>query len=128
MNVLTNMPYDLVMKVFDYMELKHADLKALSKGFPVGGYHRAGVEYRAETQRLLEERYAYYLMVAKSSWYALDYVPEELRDREMCLEAVKSDGSALRYVPGELCDREICLEAVKRDGYALGYVPEELRY
>ena len=63
----------------------------------------------------------------QSNGNALQYVPEELRDREICLTAVKQYGSALQYVPEELRDRDMCLVAVKQNGYALTYVPEELR-
>jgi hypothetical protein len=42
---------------------------------------------------------------------------------------VKSDGSALEFVPEEHKTLELCLEAVRndRDGKALMYVPEELK-
>ncbi len=51
---------------------------------------------------------------------------ELLRDRELCLEAVKQDCGALYYVPPDIRDREICLEAVKQNGEMLYYVPEEV--
>ena len=152
---LKSLSYDLVKTVLDMTEFKYADLKDLTKGFPIGSYHRVDMEYRTETQRLLEERYAYYLEKIKCSGikamtalhdaprklrdremyleavkldgYILLAVPEEFLDREMCLMAVKANTEALQFVPWELRDREMCLEAVKRDGYILKSVPEVLR-
>ena len=40
-----------------------------------------------------------YLNLVSNGRYALRGVPEELRDREMCLAAVSNDGSALYDVP-----------------------------
>ena len=45
----------------------------------------------------------------------------------MYLAAVSNSRYALRDVPEELRDREICLAAVSNDGYMLEFVPEELR-
>ena len=56
---------------------------------------------------------------------ALDLVPESLRDRGVCLEAVRKRGNALKHVPQELRDREICWNAVSRSGSALSHVPME---
>ncbi len=150
-----NLPYDLVNLVLDMMEFKYADLKDLTKGFPTGSHHRAGMEYRTETQRLLEERYAYYLEKIKCSGIktmtALHDAPRKLRDREMYLEAVKlnpyillavpeefldskmylevvkNHRDGLQLVPWGIRDREMCLVAVKRDGDNLRYVPKVLR-
>jgi hypothetical protein len=33
---------------------------------------------------------------------ALYFVPEELRDIEICMEAVKQNGKALQYIPEEI--------------------------
>ncbi len=126
-NPFKGLSYDLVKTVLDMTEFKYADLKDLTKGFPTGSYHRADMEYRTETQRLLEERYTYYLKCVKRDGWILKIVPMGLCDREMCLEAVKNVGWALQYVPWKLRDREMCLEAVKIYGDAMRYVPEELR-
>ncbi len=175
MQTFKSLSYDLVKVILDMTEFKYTDLKDLTKGFPEGSYHRTDMEYRTETQRLLEERKEYYMNLVhqgcllhvpinhinhemciktvKIDGCLLLSVPEELRDREICLEAVKrgsSVGSPLEFVPGklrgrEMCleavkcgshlgfvpddlrDREMCLEAVKKRGYTLKYVPEELR-
>ena len=64
---------------------------------------------------------------------ALEFVPENLKTVELCLEAVKQDGWALRYVPwGQLnlndpAMAEMCLAAVKEDGSLLKYVPENFK-
>ena len=122
---LSSLPHDLVVMVLDTMALTYTELKDLTKGFPTGNPHRMDMEYRTETQRLLEECRAYYLEAVKQNGHYLNYVPVKLRDREMCLEAVKSTGYALPDVSAELRDREMCLEAVRRDGLALLYVPAE---
>jgi hypothetical protein len=66
-------------------------------------------------------------VITNTDEYFLEFVLEELRDKEICLEAVKSYGYALMFVPKELRDKEICLEAVKSFGQALMFVPKELR-
>ena len=43
------------------------------------------------------------------------------------MKAVKQNGCALQYVPERLKDKEICLEAVKKNRYALQFVPERLK-
>jgi len=58
---------------------------------------------------------------------ALEYIPEQQRDRDLCLEAVKQNGRALRYVPEQQRDRGLCMEAVRQNGRALRYVPEQQR-
>ena len=62
---------------------------------------------------------------AYDSDYALNYVPEKHKTAELCLVAVKKAGWALEFVPEELKTAELCLEAVKNAGYALKYVPEK---
>ena len=57
----------------------------------------------------------------------LEYIPEKLKDREMYLAALKQNGGELEYIPEKLKDREICLAAVKQNGYALQYVPGKLK-
>jgi hypothetical protein len=57
----------------------------------------------------------------------LKLIPEELLDRELCLEAVKKDGMSLGYVPRKLRDRELCQEAVRQNGLSLKHIPELLR-
>jgi hypothetical protein len=43
------------------------------------------------------------------------------------MAAVKQNGNALYYVPEELRDYNICIAAVKQNGEALEFVPKELR-
>jgi len=62
---------------------------------------------------------------AYDSDYALNYVPNKHRTEELCLVAVKKAGWALEFVPEELKTYELCLEAVKNAGYSLKYVPEK---
>lgn len=59
--------------------------------------------------------------------FALQFVPEILRDREMCLTAVNQYGWVLQCVPELLRDREMCLAAVNQNVSALRFVPKSLR-
>lgn len=101
----SSLPFDLVVRVLETMELSSAILKDTAKGFPYGGGWRETLEYRAETQRLLEERRSYYLSMMANGGYNIELVPEKLCDREMCLTAIYNDSSALRYVPQHLRDQ-----------------------
>jgi hypothetical protein len=72
--------------------------------------------------------YSIGLNAVKQDGYEIAYVPEELRDYNMCMTAVKQYGYILGdYIPKELRDYTMCITAVKQDGYALEFVPEELR-
>jgi hypothetical protein len=48
---------------------------------------------------------------------ALELVPEELRDYNMCITAVNNYGFALYFVPEELPEyKDICMAAVNQNG------------
>lgn len=61
------------------------------------------------------------------------FVPEVLMDRQMCLYAVRQNGNALDYIHdhpdiwNKYVDQDMCMEAVKSAGYSLAYVPPEFR-
>jgi len=57
----------------------------------------------------------------------LRFMPDEFKDMDICLEAVKKEAASLKYVPKEFKTAEICNEAVKQGGSALEYVPEHLK-
>ena len=44
----------------------------------------------------------------------LEHVPESLRDRDVCLAAIRMDWRSLAHVPHPIRDIEVCAEAVKR--------------
>ncbi len=95
------------------------------------------------------------LAAVQQDGWALEYVPEALRTRELCLAAVHQNGWALRFVPGavqiahpeiaitavqqhgwafqnvskaaQLAHPEICLAAVQKNGLALRFVSEALK-
>jgi hypothetical protein len=69
------------------------------------------------------------LAAAQQDGWALQYVPEALRDEKMCLAAVQQTWRALRYVPEavQLNNPAICLAAAQQDGWALQYVPEAVQ-
>ena len=59
--------------------------------------------------------------------WALEYVPKEFIDREMCLAAVKNYGLCLEHVPMEFRDFEMCLSAFSNYRRVLEDIPMELR-
>ncbi|WP_434384631.1 DUF4116 domain-containing protein [Melittangium boletus] len=59
--------------------------------------------------------------------YGLGYVPEDVLDLELCLEAVRVDAEQLYLVPEPLRTEEVCLAAVKRWGFLLPQVPWAVR-
>jgi len=67
------------------------------------------------------------LAVAASGDGVLCWVPEDLMDYGMCLDAIRDKGESLLFVPYQFRDYSLCLEAVQRIGGALNFVPEELR-
>ena len=58
---------------------------------------------------------------------ALRFVPDKLRDAELCRIAVEKCGWMLKYVPEELKDAELCCVAVTQVDRALQYVPKRLK-
>jgi len=65
------------------------------------------------------------LEAAKRHGWVLQFVPEKLRNRDLCFEAVKTHGGALQFVPEELRDLDLCREAVKKHEDAKQFVPKE---
>ena len=57
----------------------------------------------------------------------LRHIPEDMRDRDVCLAAVQMRGENLASVPDGVIDKEICLRAVTTWGGALEHVPTALR-
>lgn len=53
----------------------------------------------------------------------LKFVPEHIKDKDMCMFAVKADGTAIKYVPSHILDKDICIAAVKNYGIVLKHVP-----
>lgn len=83
--------------------------------------------------------------------YFLKYVPEEIKTKDLCLEAVKKfphsiehipkkfitsefyleiakeNGDILKRVPSEMISEQMCIEAVRNNEYSIKYVPEEFK-
>lgn len=57
----------------------------------------------------------------------LEFVPHELKTRELCETAIKSNGYGLEHVPEEYMSYDLCLTAVRKYGRALEKVPERFR-
>lgn len=73
------------------------------------------------------------IAVMKNGW-ALQFVPEEHKTIEVCLEAIAEGTtgslglkSIIERVPEKFKTSEFYLEAVKRNGYVLGDVPEVMK-
>ena len=66
--------------------------------------------------------------VQQTGW-ALQYVPEELRDDKMCMAAVQQTGCVLQFVPEavQLAHPDICVAAVQQFSWSRLDVPEELK-
>jgi|GEM_PF-732021 len=59
--------------------------------------------------------------------YGLAYVPEDVLDPELCLEAIRVNAEQLRFVPAPLRDEALCLAAVTQQGSVLNHVPWAVR-
>lgn len=60
-----------------------------------------------------------------TAYYQLGRVPERLRDREICLQAVKLSGSNLKFVPEQVKDYEMCLCAAESSFSSAPFIPHE---
>jgi hypothetical protein len=147
------LPDDMVVSVLEFMELDTPDLEALTCDFPEGGHSRARMEYRLETQYLLDERDLHYIQKLKTGRYrnlrnvpvahrtknvcytALDenfmrnfpYVPDKFKTVQMCEWAVSNFGQALEFVPEQFKTEALCELAVSKFGQALEFVPEQFK-
>lgn len=53
------------------------------------------------------------------------YIPSiNLYNKNILLKFVKNDGTSIQYIPKELLDYDICLEAVKQNIEALKMIPK----
>jgi len=68
----------------------------------------------------------WYHFIADNEGWMLQYVPQRMRDYELCICAVSSYGHSLQYVPEELRDYDMCRVAVHSMMQALQFVPEDL--
>lgn len=71
-------------------------------------------------------RHQYCDWINRLGGWSLETIPENERDRELCLMACAKWGLALRYVPPMLRDQQMCLTALANDPWALEYVPDAL--
>ena len=62
-------------------------------------------------------------LAVRSQGWVLRYVPEELRDYNLCMIAVKSFGGALEYVPKSIQNDTLITAALKNYGPALQHIP-----
>jgi hypothetical protein len=69
----------------------------------------------------------FYELGLNNNGLALQFIPEELRTKELCEIAVNNYGSALEWIPEKFKTETICKIAVKNSGIALEFIPEELR-
>ena len=63
--------------------------------------------------------------LVKKDYLVLNFIPEEMLDKEVVLELVKQNKHAiLQFIPKEIIDKEVALELVKQYTTALYYVPK----
>jgi len=68
------------------------------------------------------------LYIVSEDGEKLKYVFIKIRDKEVCLEAIRSNWKAIKYVPKELWDdKEVAIEMVSLWGELLEHVSERLR-
>jgi len=58
---------------------------------------------------------------------ALQFVPQELKTKDLCILALTKGGWPLQWIPQKLKTEELCTLAVTQHGWALQFVPEELK-
>lgn len=88
--------------------------------------HHKHLEGNAKDQVLkgiTTEQQNKYTKAIQSGEISLSVVPDALKTKKMCMDAVRKRGSALEYIPENLRTEEICLAAVEQDGEALCYIP-----
>ena len=71
-----------------------------------------------------------YRYMERNNLSVLQYVPEDLRIKELCLMAVKKRSSALEFVPAHLITQEMCLTAMKDfrfNHWIIEYIPNEYK-
>jgi hypothetical protein len=68
----------------------------------------------------------WYDFIAINEGWMLQYVPQRMRDYDMCLVAVNDYGLSLQYVPENLRDYSMCRSAVQSTMQALQFVPVDL--
>jgi len=56
----------------------------------------------------------------------MKFIPHELKNYEICHDAVKRNCYDLQYVPKKFKTKELCINAVKYSKWALKYVPKKL--
>jgi hypothetical protein len=74
-----------------------------------------------ETGLVPVKDYNYYLNKVKMNGLNLKLVPNELRNKEICLEAAKRNIRALQFVPDRLLDKEMYIAAIKNK-------PSDIKY
>jgi hypothetical protein len=124
-----NLCDDLKVSVLEFMELDIPDLEALTSYFPEGGHNRARMEYRLETQRLLEEREMHYIkMMARDQYPTLRNVPLEHRTADICYVALNRDfENNFGHVPGQFKTREMCERSVDVCPFWFNTIPDQFK-
>ena len=73
------------------------------------------------------------LAAVKETCWALEFVPDELKTKAVCLAAVndktakKEHFNVLRFVPEEMMTEALCIAAIRKNGLSLSSVPYEMR-
>ncbi|HDM8036029.1 TPA: DUF4116 domain-containing protein [Vibrio fluvialis clinical-1] len=68
----------------------------------------------------------HYEKLIKLNGVFLKWIPQEMKNYDLCFDALSSDGTLLKYVPNELIDKPMCYEALCRNNDARACVPDSL--
>ncbi|NNN43984.1 MULTISPECIES: DUF4116 domain-containing protein [unclassified Vibrio] len=68
----------------------------------------------------------HYEKLIKLNGVFLKWIPQDMKNYDLCFDALSSDGTLLKYVPNELIDKPMCYEALCRNNNARACVPDSL--
>jgi hypothetical protein len=73
-----------------------------------------------------EEFYKLCEKAVENNIWALEFIPDHLKDYKLCEKAVENNSRALEFIPDHLKDYKLCEKAVESNGWALQFVPDHL--
>jgi len=80
-----------------------------------------------ETLSIDEQNNYKNILAVQQNGLALEFVPPEIRNFDICKIAVQQNGLALQFVPSNMINSDICKIAVQQNGAALQFISPEKR-
>lgn len=107
--------------------LSHVPQNILSKQIILATIENASNYDRSILQRIPSEYIDYDICLAdvKRNGDNLQYVPEHLKNQELCRLAVQTSSRCAQYIPHDFFDPDICLAIVKDNDYSFKYIPQD---